>query len=417
MIYVFAGAGIVLAGALIWLGLILRSYQGRFNAIQESEKHFHSLFMDFPDAVFVLEGGNILHANLQGLRLLSAKSPEDVQGKEFASFFQLTSSEPESGKAEPPVFGKRMESLVETVWERVDGARLPVQFRIRTIPWKGRPAVVLVARDVTRIKARQEEREKMSAQLAQSQKMEAIGHLAGGVAHEFNNLLTSILGNAEIITHEAVTEDVRAKAQNMMTSARRAADLTNKLLAFARKGKYKIAPIDLHTVIEEIATLAAHTFPRSIQVIKDLLPEPVPVLGDPKQLRQILIDLAVNAREAMPNGGALIFSTTLANLGEAEARKHDLPQPGKYLLVSVSDSGSGIDPAVLPHIFEPFFTTKPKRGGSGLGLAMVYGILKNHDGSIEVETKQDAGTTFRVYLPLASPQDKPPDPDQEQAEE
>ena len=296
----------------------------------------------------------------------------------------------------------RSESLIDSVWQRVDGKSLQVQFRIRTVDWKGRRAMVLVAKDVTRLKALQKDREQLQEQLVQSQKMQAVGHLAGGIAHEFNNLLTGITGNAELILADGRDKPWAEQAQSVIEAAQRAVDLTSKLLAFARKGKFRVTCFDLHDLIRELNSLVVLTFPRNITVIQDLKAQPAVIRGDRNQIYQALMNLALNARDAMPDGGRLSFATTVNFLGEDAFRGHHVPKPGAYFCLTVSDTGCGIDAKILPHIFEPFFTTKPQGQSAGLGLSMVYGTVQNHGGSITVETEAGRGSSFRILLPLLS---------------
>ena len=254
---------------------------------------------------------------------------------------------------------------------------------------------VSAARDVTQEVA-------LQAQLAQSQKMEAIGTLAGGVAHDFNNILTGILGHAQLLKLEGgQNERVLAAADTIEKASHRAAELTRKLLGFARRGKHQNVPVDLQGTIQEVIGLLGPTLDKNIAIQCRFCEEKSTSLGDPGQLQQVILNLAVNARDAMPHGGSLTFSTSMTELGEEEARKLGAPATGPYLVVSVSDTGTGIPEDVRARIFEPFFTTKERGKGTGMGLAMVYGIVKNHGGMIRVDSELGKGTTFGIYLPVA----------------
>jgi two-component system cell cycle sensor histidine kinase/response regulator CckA len=384
-----------------------RQQAGRRNA-EQAVAHFRGILQDLPDAVFVLDQGAISFVNQRALDLLGRKQAQDVIGRPFSAFFQLGSDAPPlAGEKGPGAAGKgnglldtRSESLVDSVWQRVDGQSLQVQFRIRTVEWEGRRAMVLVAKDVTRLRALQKDREQLQEQLNQSQKMQAVGHLAGGLAHEFNNLLTGIVGNAELILSEGREGPWAEQAQSVIEAAQRAVGLTSKLLAFARKGKFRVTCFDVHELIRELNSLVILTFPRNITVIQDLKAQPAVVRGDRNQIYQALMNLSLYARDAMPEGGRLSFTTAVQYLGEDAHRQQRVPKPGSYFCLTVADTGCGIDEGILPHIFEPFFTTKPQGQSAGLGLSMVYGTVQNHGGSITVETERGKGTSFRILLPL-----------------
>lgn len=253
---------------------------------------------------------------------------------------------------------------------------------------------VAVNRDVT-------EQTLLENQLRQAQKMEAIGQLAGGVAHDFNNLLTGILGYANIIKSNAQLGDsVHKGADVIEVAAKRAARLTEQLLGFARKGKHQNVPVDLHDTVREAIDLLNRTIDKRISIKQHFHVEKATVLGDPGQMQQVLLNLAINARDAMPTGGDLVFETNLVDIDETFCKTHPGTVPGKYIMASVSDTGCGISDNVRERIFEPFFTTKEIGKGTGMGLAMVYGIVKNHKGSIWVYSEVDRGTIVKVYFPV-----------------
>jgi len=240
-------------------------------------------------------------------------------------------------------------------------------------------------------------------QLRQSQKMEAIGQLAGGVAHDFNNMLAAILGSAEIMAESIPEDDEKTRMVNVIVKAsQRAADLTSKLLSFSRKGKLISTPLDLHRVVHDTVLLLERSIDRRIEIQLELeAPNPL-VIGDPSQLENALLNLCINARDAMPEGGVLRVATQRVPLDEAFCRAlvgFSL-EPGAYVRLTVEDSGHGIPPEIRDRIFEPFFTTKPTGKGTGLGLAAVYGIVKDHRGLIQVDSAPGQGTAFNIYLPL-----------------
>jgi PAS domain S-box-containing protein len=232
------------------------------------------------------------------------------------------------------------------------------------------------------------DRKQLEAQLLQAQKMESIGTLAGGIAHDFNNLLTGILGNLSFIqVFEDMPDGLTDALTHVEESARRAAELTGQLLAFARGGKYELKRLDLHNVVHRTAAMLRGALGRDIDLHLEIAAAPAPIEGDAGQLQQVITNLLVNARDALPNGGRIDIAT----------RVH--PERGEVELV-VSDTGIGIAPEALNRVFEPFFTTKAPGKGTGLGLAMVYGIVRNHGGDIEVMSTEGRGATFTIRLPL-----------------
>jgi nitrogen-specific signal transduction histidine kinase len=244
------------------------------------------------------------------------------------------------------------------------------------------------------------ERKKLEEQLRKSQKMEAMGLLAGGIAHDFNNLLTGILGYASLLSlKEGVPPEVTKAAGIIQRSAERASQLTAQLLGFAEQGKNLTVPVELGRVIASVTGVLERTQDPLIRIATSLRPEGGCVLGDPSQLDQVVMNLAINACDAMPAGGQLKITTEPVTLDEAFCRERDWMSPGKYLLLSVIDTGVGISPENMERIFDPFFTTKSQGKGTGLGLSMVFGIVKNHGGCVDVQSERGAGTVFRVYLP------------------
>ena len=261
--------------------------------------------------------------------------------------------------------------------------------------------VAALVLDMTDQVRAEEESRQLQEQLHHTRKMEAIGQLAGGIAHDFNNLLTAIHGNAELIRLDSSsTPSLLESADQIIKASQRMGDLTQQLLAFGRKGKLQTIPVDMHEAVVETVKLLTHSIDRRIEIAQELRAAYPIVMGDPSQLKNALLNLAINARDAMPNGGRLVFSTRITRLDE-----HDEPcskegvLPGHYLEIAVRDTGVGMDEATLERIFEPFFTTKKIGEGTGLGLAGVYGCMKNHKGFVDVESKPNHGSTFKLYIP------------------
>ena len=249
--------------------------------------------------------------------------------------------------------------------------------------------IVLVARDIT-------ERVRLEAQLRQSQKMEEIGTLAGGIAHDFNNLLGIILGHAYLLDKKVPHEGrERESIDAINTTVRRGTNLVRQLLTFARKSEGSFEPVGLAPTITELAAMLRETLPRQITILLDVAPDLPPVPADQNQIHQALLNLCLNARDAMPNGGTLTLGAqrTPPTPGPAP------DSPGGWVCLRVSDTGTGMDEQIRARLFEPFFTTKEPGKGTGLGLAVVYGIVRSHHGRIEVDTAPGKGSTFRIFLP------------------
>jgi signal transduction histidine kinase len=240
-------------------------------------------------------------------------------------------------------------------------------------------------------------------QMRQAEKMAAIGELAAGIAHNFNNLLTPIVGNAQMLkSAEGITADQAAMADEILQASWRASDLVDQLLAFARKGRLSRGPVDMHQVVREVTGLLRRTVDRRIDIRLDLRTESTRVIGDAPQLESALLNLGLNARDAMPDGGNLTFTLEPATLDASDDRhRRTQIKPGRYLHVAIADTGVGMNEQVQAHLFEPFFTTKPPGKGTGLGLASVYGCVKGHEGGIEVQSAPGRGTTVHLYLPAA----------------
>ena len=241
---------------------------------------------------------------------------------------------------------------------------------------------------------------KLERQLQQAQKMESIGRLAGGVAHDFNNVLSVIIGYSELLLNQIPPDDpVYGKIKAIYDAGSKASALTRQLLAFSRKQLLERKVISLNTIIKDFLKIFAKIVGEDIVFTTYLSPESCTVEADPGQIEQILMNLIVNAKDAMPNGGEIIIETAVVQLDASYIEKHMEVKPGQYVLLSISDTGEGMDEDVKSKIFDPFFTTKEQGKGTGLGLATVYGIVKQHGGYIYVYSEKNKGTTFKIYLP------------------
>ncbi|MHB8120997.1 MAG: hybrid sensor histidine kinase/response regulator [Desulfuromonadaceae bacterium] len=248
------------------------------------------------------------------------------------------------------------------------------------------------------------EQKRLQSLLSQSQKMEVVGQLAGGIAHDFNNMLAGIMAAAELLKLRLGDDEKDRKLlETILAATTRSADLTSELLTFSRKGTVALSPVHIHETIAAVMGLLERTIDKQIQLVSRLEAVDPVVLGDQTQLQNALLNLGVNARDAMPHGGTLRYATTVRAMDEAACRSGGISLPvGRYLEVAVSDTGSGMTKAVMEHIFEPFFTTKGVGKGTGLGLAAVYGAIKNHHGEICVNSQPGHGSVFKIYLPLVA---------------
>ncbi|MBN1556759.1 MAG: response regulator [Lentisphaerae bacterium] len=263
-------------------------------------------------------------------------------------------------------------------------------------------------RDVTREKQAEEERGRLEARLRQAEKMEAVGQLAGGVAHDFNNLLTAIQGNAELLQDdfEAETDQGRILAQ-ILQAGGQAADLTRQLLAFARTGAVQSVVVDLHEMLEQARGLLTRSIGTAIEIEMHLEAERPHLVSDPSHLETAVMNLAVNARDAMPEGGTLSFRTRNVTVDRARHFGNGHLEPGEYVELLVTDTGTGMDARTQARIFEPFFTTKGKGKGTGLGLACVYGCVTRHRGAVAVHSAPGKGAEFRLVFPVAAAEETP----------
>lgn len=248
------------------------------------------------------------------------------------------------------------------------------------------------------------EKDSLGEQLLQSQKLESIGQLAGGIAHDFNNILTGIIGTAEFAKEKTANEEVVSDMVEIIDSSRRASELVKRLLAFSRKQIFDVIPVSVNEIIADLTKMIRRIISEDIHLELVLTPAMTTIKADTTQIEQVIINLAVNASDAMPAGGLLYISTSLLQLENTLVLENLQVPTGEWVEITVVDNGYGIPPEFIHRIYEPFFTTKPREKGSGLGLSMVYGIIKQHDGYINVSSIQGRGTTFRIFLPVCHEQ-------------
>jgi two-component system cell cycle sensor histidine kinase/response regulator CckA len=380
------------------------------SALRNSEELFRLLFEKSGDANLLLDGSMFVDCNEATVRMLGCADknyvlnahPADIS-PEYQPDGRLSSEKADEMIA---LAFERGSHRFEWLHRRMDGGDLPVEVLLTAIPMHGKWLLHTAWRDISDRKRAEEEKEKLAQRLLQSQKMESIGRLAGGVAHDFNNLLTPIMGYAEMIRTSLAPTDLHHKRiSGILDAAVKARDLTRQLLAFSRKQVLEMKVLDLNQVIESFATILERTIREDVTISLKLDPNLGSVLADRMQTEQIVMNLAINAQDAMPAGGALMIETANVTLNGTIADGVDDVPDGAYVMLAISDSGHGMDAETMNHIFEPFYTTKEQGKGTGLGLATVFGIVKQHGGTIFVYSEPDMGTTFKLYFPRI---DEPP---------
>src|SRR5271157_4781283 len=379
---------VVLALLICWLNAALRATQ---EGLRRSEINFRSLVTNAPYGICRCDsGGKLLDANPALLAMLGYSVAEELIGMHLGALYKDSHQWFELADhllAAAPFTGLNAE------WKRKDGTGTVVRVSGRAVSAEDkRRTFELFAEDVT-------ERRALEQQLRQSQKMEAIGRLAGGIAHDFNNLLMVISGYAEFLLDRIGPDPaVRGPAQEIASAAGRASSLTRQLLAFSRKQMMAPKILDLNEVVTENLKMLTRVIGEDIDLVMVPAADLGAVRADAGQIEQVIMNLAVNARDAMPSGGKLTIETSNVSLDEDYARFRAPLQPGDYVMLAISDTGAGMDAETQSQIFEPFFTTKGTKG-TGLGLSTVYGIIKQSGGYIWVYSEAGKGTTFKIYLP------------------
>jgi two-component system cell cycle sensor histidine kinase/response regulator CckA len=369
--------------------------------LRASEERYKQL-VDNTDTGFVVidEQGIVVSANEPYVRLAGAKRMEDVVGH---SVTEWTAPDQRENNARAVALCARQGSIqdFETVYQHADGTRVEVTINATVEETaEGGKRLASLCRDITARKRAEAERENLEQQLRLSQRLESIGSLAGGIAHDFNNLLSVILCCTDFALGR-VTDDDRARDEllEVKKAGERAVALTRQLLAFSRKQVLQPVVLDLNQIAAGVEKMLRRILGEDIDYVQVLAPDLGVVRADPGQIEQVLMNLVVNARDAMPTGGKLTIETCNVDLDEEYAARHVATKPGAYVRLVVSDTGCGMDAATQARVFEPFFTTKEKGKGTGLGLSTVYGIVKQSGGNIWVYSEPGQGTTFKIYLP------------------
>lgn len=361
-------------------------------ALRESEEKYRILVENANEGICIVQDGVIKFPN-PFMVAISGYSAEELIKTPFLNFIH-----PEDRDMVIERYTKRLkgENVPSTYAFKViskAGDELWVQMNAVPITWDGRPAVLTFLHDITTQK-------KLETHLQQAQKLEAVGTLAGGIAHNFNNLLMSIMGNTSLMLLETKPDDPNyEKLKEIERAAKSGATLTNQFLGYARKGKYEVKPINLNPLIEETSNTFGMT-KKEIRVHRELAADLSGIIADQGQIEQILLNIYVNAADAMSEGGDLFLKTMNVTDEDIRGKQYE-PNQGDYVLLTITDTGVGMDKKTKERIFEPFFTTKEMGRGTGLGLASVYGIIKAHDGYIDVVSEKGKGTTFNIYFPAS----------------
>jgi PAS domain S-box-containing protein len=363
-------------------------------ALRASEEHFRSFIENLPVGVYrSTPDGRVLMANPALLRMLGYDSWQEVASRNLER--EALEAGYSRGAFREQIEGQGEVRGLEATWKRRDGSVVFIRESARAI--RADDGRVLyydgTIEDFT-------ERRRLEEQFRQAQKMEAVGRLAAGVAHDFNNLLTVVIGYSDLLLQRLSADDgIRRRMEEIKKAGERGSWLTRQLLAFSRKQVLKPQVLDLNSLLTNVDQMLRRVIGEDVELVTHVPPGLGRVKADPGQIEQVIMNLAVNARDAMPRGGQLTLEAANAELDSSYARRHESVLPGQYVMLAMSDTGIGMDAETQAHVFEPFFTTKEPGRGTGLGLSTVYGIVKQSGGSIWVYSEPGKGTTFKVYLP------------------
>ena len=365
-------------------------------ALRLSEQNYRLLIEEAPYAICrATQTGQLLQVNRSMLEMLgySPGSEADLLIRDLPQIFLEADG---FERFRLSLAGGETAQGLDSRWRCRDGRQIQVRIGGRRVHGAEDQTLYfdLWAENVT-------ERKELEARLAQAEKMQAIGQLAGGIAHDFNNLLTVINGYCDLLIGYEKAGQARDSLEMIRQAGERAAGLTQQLLAFSRKQMTRTEVVSLGAIASEVVRLSRRVIGENIHITEDLCPAGDNIVADPAQIHQMLMNLVINARDAMPDGGRLTIATAVSDIGADSAAHLDVPH-GTYVVLTVADSGAGMDEFVRAHLFEPFFTTKEKGKGTGLGLSTVYGTVRQSGGAIALESEPGRGTTFRIFLPQAS---------------
>lgn len=379
-------------------------------ALRESEERYRLLLNNQTDLVAKVDREGVFLFVSPSYCKMFGKSEEELLGTKFMPLVheddrRHTAEEMEKVLQPPYHSTFKQRAMTKTGWRWLEWASTPVFDEENNVV-----EIVGVGRDITEREKAEAEKAELAAQLKQAQKLEIVGQFAGGVAHDFNNLLQVIIGYGEMMIESESLDNDQENLDSILGAANRAAALVKQLLAFSRRQVLRLESMNLNEVVADLAKMIRRIIGEHISFITDTDSGLRPIFADRGQMEQILMNLCINARDAMPDGGSITVRTQNVILDEAYCRKHLDINPGAYIQLSVADDGTGMDVEARERLFEPYFTTKATEGGTGLGLATVYGIVRQHHGAIDLRSEQGVGTEFEIFFPRCenSPTDRKP---------
>ncbi len=389
--------GVLLYSVLFRAQTSLTRFQ---KATRESEERFSYVVENALEGILIVGGGQLRYLNAAALSCFGGGEQERLLGSPIlgrvheAHREQLQATMAHLDENPGAVPRAQLQFL------RIDGTAFDAEFYCVPFLYGEERGAIIFFRDVTDRVNAEAERQKLEAQFHQAQKLESVGRLAGGIAHDFNNYLTVINGYADLVASQMGPSDpIRKRILDIREAGMRAASLTSQLLAFSRKDVVNLKPVDINQIVRGADRMLRRLLGEDIVVVLDLAPEVGLVIADEARLNQVIMNLAVNARDAMPSGGTIQIRTSPVEVQGTDNGQPPIARTGPAVNLSFSDTGTGIEPAVLEHIFEPFFTTKKEGHGTGLGLSTVYGIVNSLKGWISVSSQVGSGTTFEIFLP------------------
>lgn len=411
--------------ALISIISIYYEYISRSTRQQllSNERRYRSLIRHSASVYAIIDENGIILYESQSLKKVYGYEPDELVGKSIFEHVHPDDVSYALEKIQKLITDPGKVKAAEIRYQHKNGNWLTIEVKgVNLLDDPAVKGIILTSHDITghkqaedkikslnetleqRVVQRTEELRISEEKLIHSEKMRAIGQLAGGIAHDFNNQLTSILGCADLLRRNLpVNSELYRCANSIVKMTKNAATLTSQLLAFARKGKYRCIPVDFHSLIKEVVSLFERSIDKNITIKQQFCASSSSVVGDPDQFQSMLLNIALNARDAIPKDGAITFKTDVVEYEETDPKKTEKGFSfSEYLKIEIKDTGSGMDKETLKHIFEPFFTTKSRGQGTGMGLAAVYGTVKNHGGTINVESEPDQGTRVTLCLPLST---------------
>jgi PAS domain S-box-containing protein len=370
-------------------------------ALRQSEERFRSLVESAPEGILVERERRIRYVNPAAVKLFGAASPAELLGRDVLEFTSPEEREEVARRSEG-VTHRVPAPPVERSFLRTDGTPFLVEASAVPIDYDQQPMCMVFLRDISERKQAEAERRRLEEQLLQAKKLESLGRLAGGVAHDFNNHLTVINGYCDMLLAGMEPGTNREEVEEIRAAGQRAGTLTQQLLAFSRKQIAERKPLHLNEVVLESGKMLGRLIGEQAEIVTSLDPELGLVVADRGQIVQVLMNLVINARDAMPSGGRILIETANVDVDQNASLPFKDAAPGSYVLLAVADTGVGMNEETLQHVFEPFFTTKGSGLGTGLGLSTVYGIVRQSGGWIHVDSRPGEGSRFRIYLPSAA---------------